>query len=522
MNQLIPRLITWNVLQDTRNEAAVAVLTSGLAVCDAHVRHLSLELLLARPESSAKKAILMHWENLSEEDLGLVQAHSQQFQTVAKDTLANGSLAEKRAVLPAIANLNLTESLAEIVKIVTDSRHALQVQANECLQELCRIWGERARTGRDVMSIRHPMLETLYGYLQDIPSHGCRQVVDAWLALVHWDDSLQRGLIADPGNTAFRVVLERLDESNERSVLQLLAGYALRPTTPRSVLKSLIQKAVPELALELTLIVDDDHFPGLLRRLRELEPLECLQDIELIKPKSFEEEKRLWMLVSASSQDFGQVLRGALRLAKSSGAEGRQIAADIVSQCRRPELEAVVAELQVTLAGIPKPDSFGPALMEIALWTTMPSVILQKAARTCLQDFTIQRLIEHIRIWPTTMCQAMAQIVGLMDANIADFLVKELESPSPKRRMAALQATQLLDLSEAVGKHLAPMLIDPRLEVRVRVIDVLSALGNEVIDELLPKLLSDASTDIQDAANRALRRRQRVHDSHSVATQELI
>ena len=90
-----------------------------------------------------------------------------------------------------------------------------------------------------------------------------------------------------------------------------------------------------------------------------------------------------------------------------------------------------------------------------------------------------------------------------------DRLTRELQSPAPRRRLAALQVTQLLECADQVSQSLMPLLDDPRLEVRVRTIDLLGALGHEALEYLIPELLSDANTDIQDAANRALRRMKR-------------
>jgi hypothetical protein len=68
----------------------------------------------------------------------------------------------------------------------------------------------------------------------------------------------------------------------------------------------------------------------------------------------------------------------------------------------------------------------------------------------------------------------------------------------------------MLGHSETVSQNLLPMLDDPRLEVRVRVIDLLSELGGEVLDQMLPSWLNDVNTDIQEAAKRVMRRRERL------------
>ena len=178
MNNLVPRSITWEILQKTRNEAAVAVLASGLLADNLQVRHTSLNTLLARPESSARKTLLMHWEKFNEDDFVLLQRSARQFETIAKAMLISGPLQEKRIALQAIMRLELTESLAAVLDIVIDSHHALQPHANECLQHICQQWGSRARQGRDVPSVRHPMLETLHRYLQNFPKHRSLQVVE--------------------------------------------------------------------------------------------------------------------------------------------------------------------------------------------------------------------------------------------------------------------------------------------------------------------------------------------------------
>jgi hypothetical protein len=515
MAVLVPRQITWEVVGKSSNQAALPLLAAGLASPSVEVRMQCLESLLSRPEILARKHILLQWSNLTETEVEYVRRNTLHFQCAALDILENGSLAEQRLVLTAISQLQLPGCLSDILKIVIDPLHALQSLASECLLAICIDWGRKARADKDVPSVRGPMLETVYKSLLEYPKHKSHHVVDAWLALVHWDDSLQRGLVGDPGHVAFNAIIARLNatpdnQTQYKQLLKLMAGYLVRATAPKSIHRLVCEKADPQLALELAAIVGTANWEPLKRRLRELPALACLQTLEGgFQECSLAEKKRLWLLMSVSSIEYGQVLRGALQIAKTGNTEGRQVAAEIVKNCRKPELDEMVGELQCALAGIAKPNSAGPAMLEIVLWVKSPSVPLKQAAKELFNQFTVEGLIEQVSHWPTSMCKAMAYVVSLTNDEFTSRLIKELECPSPKKRLAALRATQMLGHSETVSQNLLPMLDDPRLEVRVRVIDLLSELGGVVLDQMLPSWLNDVNTDIQEAAKRVMRRRER-------------
>ncbi len=516
MSALLPRQITWETIEKSRDPAALPLLAAGLASPSVDVRTQCLTLLLSRPEIQARKLILLSWDKLTETEVDFVRRNTLHFQSAVLDILDNGPVNEQQLVLAAISQLPLPGCLSAVLKLVVDPQYPLQTLANDCLMTICIEWGRKTRAEKDVPSVRGPMLETIYASLLEYPKHKSLQVVDAWLALVHWDDSLQRGLIGDPGHVAFQAVIDRLNAtpnnpSQYRQLMQLLAGYLLRATAPKSIHALVCERADPQLAMELASMVETPAWVPLKRRLRELPVLTSLQTLEgSFNDCSLIDKKRLWLLMSVSSKDYGQVLRGAAQIAKLGSAESRQVAAEIVRNCRKPELNEMVGDLQCALAGLAKPNSAGLALLETAQWIQGPSVPLQEAAYELFENFTVEGLLEQVSAWPTSMCKAMAHVVCLMNIDLTGVLVKELESPSPKKRLAALRATQILSQSETVSKYLLPMLEDPRLEVRVRVIDLLSELDSELLDRMLTSWLDDVNTDIQEAAKRAMRRRDRL------------
>ncbi len=514
----IPRATTWEILEQTRNLASIATLAIGLKSNLPELRQLSLKTLLARSENAAKATIVVHWEHYDEQNIQLICAHASQFAEVASAKLAVGSLSEKRSALAAIAALDLHDSLDGLLDIAVDPAHALGHQATECLMQMCIHWGAKARLGKDVPSVRSKMLERLYNRLAVFHQHNNSKLIDAWLCLAHWDDALQRSLISDSRQTVYRPLMTRLQTCELHPVLQLLAGYVARSTTPKNVIEIIVQRDLPALALEIAKLNDQRTLAGTLKRLQQLPTLSCLTAIEAEIPKvAGEIERRLYLMIAASSNDLAPVLRGALRQSKLGTREARQTAAEMLRTCRRPELETWVPAIQAAdLETTDNTHTLGSLTRQIVTWLDSPSQVLNRAARDFLRDFTVENLLSQVRHWPAQLCKAMAGIVIAVEPNVTERLTRELQSPAPRRRLAALQATQLLDCADQVSETLMPLLEDPRLEVRVRIIDLLGALGHEALEQLIPQLLADASTDIQDAANRATRRMKRAKQKHSL------
>lgn len=503
----VPRSTTWEALRRSRNEAAILTLKAGIQGPDSNHRHQCLRALAGRQEKSARQTIILYWENLVERDLEFLRQQPELFLDSCEEMLQLGSMSDKRAAIATIAGLDLIELLDRLLQIVVDQRHALSSQATHCLLDMCERWGRAARDGQDMSSRRTRMLEKLYNQIVLYHEHKNPKVVDAWLRLAHWDDSTQRGLISDSRLDANREIIKRLEQSEEPAILELLAGYLGRKTTPKRILDILVNRTEPALAMHIAGLQSKTTLPQSIKHLKQLSPLKCLNDIESkLDQSNFEQDKRLWLLISASSDDNGLVLRGALKMSRHGTSEARMVAAEMLRNCRNTSLDTLVPALQSASIAAHEEDGLGNLVFEIAAWLDSPSVPLQKAATNFLKDFTLENLFEQVRHWPTQMCKAMAQVVRIVETDVSVPLSRMLQSPAPKRRMAALQVTQLLECADSVKDTLMPLLNDDRLEVRVRVIDLLSDLGYEPLEEEIPNLLNDASTDIQDAANRALRR----------------
>lgn len=517
----VPRNTTWETLKKSSNIASVALLVEGLSSKSADLRHDCLATLLARKDESAYEAIVSNWERYDDADIQILQKEAKHFSKVTSRLLECGSMSQKRLAIAAIGKLDILESVEDILEIVVDARHALAVQASVCLLQMCEHWGKLARSGKNVSSVRNTLVERISHRMAFFHEHKSLALVDAWLCLAHWDDSAQRGLISDPRQGAYRIILKRLAESDKVPVLQLLGGYLWRNRTPASVMTILCQRTEPELAIQIAELLDAQSLPAALKHLHQNPTLECLKELDMnALTVGFNVQKTLWLMLAASLDDLPKVLEGAVKLSKLGTAEARQTAAEMLRRCRRPDIATLIPAIQKSSLSVGKESCLADLMNEIVTWLNSPSVVLKKAAQAFLTEFTVENLLEQSRHWPSQMCKAMANIVVKTETGIDEILSRELQSPSPKRRMAALQITEMLNCGDKVSKWLMPLLDDPRLEVRVRVIDLLSALGHESLESLIPELLADASTDIQDAANRALRRKMRNQTDDSLTVSQ--
>lgn len=505
-SSLIPRQQTYDVLANTRNPAAAEALLSGVASSSPEVRTKCIKILLGRPELEARAVIVSQWNLLDATTRASLANNKFELQPAARQLVQSGSLAQKQAAIGAICDLDITSALGDLIPLALDKQNPVGEAAMKALLEICERWGTKARTGRDVPTVRTPMIDTLSRVVQEYPMHKNSDIIDAWLMLVAWEDSAQRAIINDPVHPAFRVLLERFWHSQHTSILQLLGGYLWRASTPKSVLSVLCERPDTTLAVCIAELMDEKLVSAALRRLRELPPMASLNGLAVRSGLPVNIQRKLWLMLSANSPSIEPVLSGAVTMSKLGSSEGRKLAAEIVRNCRRKDLQTIVQHLQHASANPDDTRSVGAHLQVILDWIGGASTVLNTAAREFYSDCTLERLLEVVRQWPAPLCRALAQVVCRLDPEVVPQLLKALESPAPRKRIIALQAIRLMDLKSEVNERLLPLVHDPRLEVRIPAIDLLAALGAPQLVELLPELLDDPTTDVQEAALRAKRR----------------
>lgn len=473
---------------------------------------------MRRPEPAARLTVISEWTRLDTSTRESLLSSKFELESPCKQVLREGSHAQRQVVLTAISDLDLTAALPELIQLVLRPDDPIHESALASLIELCDRWGQRARQGRDVPSVRGMMLDTMHRAMLQCDQVQNSDLIDAWLMLVCWDDSLQRSLINDPRHPAFRAVLDRFWHSEHQSILELLTGYLWRSSTPGSVLTIITERAESELPLMIARMVDDHLLGAAVRRLRELAPLKSLSAVSIPAAAHSDVQRRLALILAASSADIEQVLSSALAYAQLDLLDAHRTVAEMLNICRRPHLEKLIEYMQISDAKSDVDRRIAAHLEVVLGWVDGPSNVLSTAAREFLSEFTLVRLLEVVRKWPGPMCSVLARVVARVELDIVPQLLKVLASPAPQRRLLALQAIELLGVSSQVNEQLLPLVSDPRVEVRVRAIDLLSALASPQLVAMLPKLLVDATTDVQDAAMRAVRRTQRKRRTPTIPT----
>ncbi|GAB5403037.1 MAG: hypothetical protein Aurels2KO_12680 [Aureliella sp.] len=417
-----------------------------------------------------------------------------------------------------MSDLCLGDAMEAVVAIVIQPDHPVRQEAVDCMMHLCRKLGKQARSKKDSTRARSQMLKAVLYQIDLFHEHRCGELIDAWLAGAHWDDAPHRRLIGNPLHAAYRQIIMRLKCSKNPAVLQLLAGYLTRcRSAPETIVETLVARNDPKLAIHIAKLLDDNSMVTALSSLRRLKPLACLSrvgsEIDKLDP---ELQRKLWLMISASSDNLSLVLRGAIALSKLGDEEDAAVAAAMIRGCRRPDAEAIVSAIQNALANPLEQQSLGLQLMELTAWLESESVVLNSSAQQFFKDFTIDGLVDAVRVWPSQMCRAMARIVRKLESDYAETLKRELQSPAPRRRLAALEVVYLMEVTNEMADTLVELLDDPKVEVRVQAIDLLSSAGHSSIETQLDQLLNDASSDVQQAAERAQRKFQ--HRRSELAT----
>jgi hypothetical protein len=498
---------TLKLLEETRNDAAIAVLAHGLAVSDPKIREASVRALLARRTDSAIKAIVQHWHTLDAGDKKLLDNHWQLFVPNTLAMLKSQDTRENRNAIQTVADLNLVEGFFELIQISINDTHLLCTEARQALTQLASRWGERARSGRDVPSVRIPMLQSLFSSIYEYQQHRCVEVIDAWLRMSAWEDATLRTVLLDPGHPCYTQIMRRLRFSQEPQIIELLAGFLTRRSTPQVILEVLAQRQESFLAFHL-IEKYQNQFDEVSRYHFERMPrCECLFifNTDELAHMSFSQQQTLAMLRAANASSPHTVLQAAIDIERSDPVEGPKSAARLLRLLHGISLEVLCSAFG-NQPSEPERDLRG--LIESVLhWRDHNNRHLAESTSKIFEEISLNRLLAQIPIGPASLCEGIANLLKVLGFSYENELTLEIGNPSPRRRSLAIRAIAYLGLVPTYRTTLGTLISDSREEVRVAAIESLATDPSIEATRLLLLAQNFPSSITNEAALLALRDR---------------
>lgn len=513
---------TLKLLEETRNDAAIAVLAHGLVVADPKIREASVRALLTRRTESAIKAIVQHWHLLEPSDKKLLDNHWQLFVPNTLAMLKSPDTRDNRNAIQTVSDLNLVEGFYDLIQISVNDTHLLCSEARQALSQLASRWGERARSGRDVPSVRLPMLQNLFASIYEYQQHRCVEVIDAWLRMSAWEDATLRSVLTDPGHPCYNQIMRRLRFSQEPQVIELLAGFLPRRSTPPIVLEVLAERQESFLAFHLiekyqnTL---DEVSRYHLERMPRCESLFIFNTDELAH-MSFSQQQTLAMLRAANASSPHTVIQAAIDIERSDPVEGPKSAARLLKLLHGIPLD-ILGGAFGKLPSEPERDLRG-LIESILHWRDHANRHLAESTAKIFEEITLPRLLSQIPIGPASLCEGIANLLKVLGSSFDNELTFELSNPSPRRRSLAVRAIAYLDLVPTYRSTLGSMISDSREEVRIAAIESLAADPSLEATRLLMLAQNFPSSITNEAATLALKERVIPESELAKATSNLL
>jgi hypothetical protein len=513
---------TLKLLEETRNDAAIAVLAHGLVVADPKIREASVRALITRRTESAIKAIVQHWHLLEPSDKKLLDNHWQLFVPNTLAMLKSPDTRDNRNAIQTVSDLNLVEGFYDLIQISVNDTHLLCSEARQALSQLASRWGERARSGRDVPSVRLPMLQNLFASIYEYQQHRCVEVIDAWLRMSAWEDATLRSVLTDPGHPCYNQIMRRLRFSQEPQVIELLAGFLPRRSSPPIVLELLAERQESFLAFHLiekyqnTL---DEVSRYHLERMPRCESLFIFNTDELAH-MSFSQQQTLAMLRAANASSPHTVIQAAIDIERSDPVEGPKSAARLLKLLHGISLD-ILGGAFGNLPSEPERDLRG-LIESILHWRDHSNRHLAESTAKIFEEITLPRLLSQIPIGPSSLCEGIANLLKVLGSSFDNELTFELSNPSPRRRSLAIRAIAYLDLVPNYRSTLGSMISDSREEVRIAAIESLAADPSLEATRLLMLAQNFPSSITNEAATLALKERVVPESELAKATSNLL
>lgn len=513
--------ITFRVLAETANEAAVGVLLETLGAADESLRERALRALLDRPSGAGHVELLRRWHTFPNAWKEIAAGHAGRLYQAVRDAVLSRDGRACVNGLDAVKWLREYDLLPALVNAAEDKHNEHSATAGETLIELSeRLYEELAaprdyRNKRDPQLVRSHVMTCLEASLERFDRHERPEIVEAALLIARTDDSVLRTLLQSPHRRSFQVAVNLLQKTRRPGILRLLVHSLGDPSAQPVVLQIVGRRTDALFVQRLLARVGSEPGEEMLKNLKRIDTIAWLQgDLSLLRILNETEQAAAMTVAMHSGLNRLDVFAVVKFLLENGAPAGRRIAASALAEFRGAEANDCVQRaltdddplVKAHILRQLRERGVNGAIARLIEHVDHPDDAVRLAARDNLLEFTFERFVASYDALEEHVRRSTALLVRKIDRQAERGLTAELQAASRARRLRALAMASLLGLAEAVEKSIVAQLADADHFVRLEAVKALGHCPTATACEALRSALLDRNGGVQEAAAASLRK----------------
>lgn len=513
---------TIRLLSETDNEAAAWVLIPALDSPNATIREEALAAILRRRSPAAHREILRRLHLVDERTKEVIGRHHDRMAQALRDAVLGNDPQLCSNACTAAVWFHHYELIPALIT-VTENQGVNGPLASRTLTQLAeQLYAELAESppasrSRNVSLMRNRVVGALETSMVRYGKHRRREIIQAFMLLVHRDNATLKHILLDPHHAAFVAVVEELSKSSAGGVIRLLLSFLDDPRAPSVTLVTIAKRADPRFVEHLLRVIGAEPGVTVKQNLKRITSINWLQHAETMLPELDERAQqgavKLVMHAGVPRKQAFAVIRhilqegmaGGRRVAAEAlrafaGAEANALALQALYD-EDPEVQAQIV-LQLRSRGIPG------ALPHLVEMLDSPHAVVREAARVSLVEFSFKRFLAAFDMLDDEVRQSTGILVKKIDPQTIPLLEAELSSQVRSRRVRAIQIAEAIHGVSVVEASIVRLAHDEDHLVRAQAATALAQASSHASLNLLEQLaLHDRSSVVQAAAQKSLNQR---------------
>jgi len=515
-------IATLQLLGNTPNEAAVRVLVPALDSPCAAIREGALAAILSRRSPAGHREVLRRLHAADDRSRAIVEEQRGRMAQALRDAVLGSDMQLCRNGCRAAVWFREYDLIPALITAVEDQSSPNGELAGRTLVELVGLlYAELAGprhdpSRRDPELVRRHVLGSLERSMERFASHRRREILEAYLLLVHRDSVVLKQVLNDPHHAAFMALVDVLSKSPAPGVIGLLLAFLDDPGAPSAALSVVSNRC--DLAFLKYLLRKIGHEPSTAVRqnLKRIESVGWLENGTAVLDEFDEAAQhaavRLVMISSVSRARAFAVVQHLLLYGKP---KGRRAAAEALNEFNGAEANALVLkalddedpQVQANVLVQLRRRGILGALPRLVEKVDSQHAVVRRAARMSLDEFNFQRFLAAFDMLDDEVRQSTGTLVRKVDPQTVPQLQAEMQSHVRSRRLRALSIAHVIDVVGQLEETIVGLLHDDDHMVRAEAARALSRGESLRSWEALHEAVHDRSTMVQQAAGESIRDR---------------